>query len=327
MVLPCRGCAMMESGTTEAADRQAKLRATLAAFPGQGFAVLDGARFPDLPALCRRERLFARSLFLDHADVEVEKAGPWLVGLGQAPDATEKVLALVGDEPAAVYWCCEAGEAVLYRHLRALNMARIPRWAADGGTAPPTDGSGLEPVPVMFRHWDPRVLGALMPALDMAQFARVLGPAGEVAFLASDHGGVRRVVSDPAFPPAPGGMLTVRSDQIEALNARRLDASHRRIAAYLREVAPAETAGASAEALQAHVLASERSGRSLGIETEAGQARWAFVMVQTRGRVLDMPAVLSAIWRPGTSPDDNVRRFMDGAIASLRLRAGEGGDP
>lgn len=221
------------------AEQDAKLRRVLSAFPGQGFAVLDGARFADLPKLCRRERLFARSLFLDHADVEVEKAGPWLVALEQAPDATEKVLALVGEEPAAVYWCCEGGEAVLYRHLRTLKMARIPAWAAKGGTAPPADGSGQEPIPVMFRHWDPRVLGALLPCLNGAQFARVLGPAGEIAFLAVDHGGVRRVVADAALPTAPTGLLLIRSDQMEALSLRRLDASHRRVAAYLRRFASA----------------------------------------------------------------------------------------
>lgn len=39
----------------------AKLRGIVDAFPGQGFAVVDGGHFPDLPAELRRERLFARS--------------------------------------------------------------------------------------------------------------------------------------------------------------------------------------------------------------------------------------------------------------------------
>ena len=84
-------------------DQDAKLMAALAAFSDQAFAVLDGARFDDLPKLCKHEQLFARSLFLDHADAEVEKAGPWLICLGQAPDATERVLAFLGDEPGAVH--------------------------------------------------------------------------------------------------------------------------------------------------------------------------------------------------------------------------------
>ena len=158
-------------------DQDDKLRAVLAAFPGQGFAVVDGARFENLPALCKAHRLFARSLFLDHADIEVEKAGPWLIGLAQAPDATERLLGLVGKEPAAVYWCCDMGEAILYRHLRTLNMARVPSWSADGEAGPPDPSAATTYQTVMFRHYDPRVLGSIMPVLDAAQFARVLGPA------------------------------------------------------------------------------------------------------------------------------------------------------
>ncbi|KTS13394.1 hypothetical protein NS229_28860, partial [Methylobacterium indicum] len=66
-----------------------------------------------------------------------------------------------------------------------------------------------------------------MPALNPAQFARVLGPASEIAFLAEDYGGVRRIVPDPGSPPDPGGTLTIGSDQIERLNERRLRASPR----------------------------------------------------------------------------------------------------
>ena len=89
----------------------------------------------------------------------------------------------------------------------------------DDGAARSTADAATETV--FFRHFDPRVLGALMPVLDAAQFSRMLGPAAEIAFLASDHGGVRRVLADAAFPPAPPGLLTFRRKQIEALNDRR----------------------------------------------------------------------------------------------------------
>lgn len=307
-----------ETMVSTPADPGAKLAARLAAFPGSGFAVLDGAWFDDLPRLCRGAGLFARSLFLDHADAEVEKAGPWLIALGQAPDATERVLTLVGEEPAAVYWCCAAGEAVLHRHLRTLNMARIPRWAADGGTAPPSDGSGLEPLPVMFRHWDPRVLGATMPVLDPAQFARMLGPAGEIVFLAEDYGGVRRVVADPAFPPAPAGMLTIRSEQIAALNERRLSASHRRIAAYLREVAGSEVGTASDAALHTHVVVSDRVGRGLGLAGEAAHSRWALLMLLSQGRIAGHEPTRAFLTQGGDPPDQQVRHLFDLTIAAMR---------
>ena len=62
-------------------DPLTKLRGIVDAFPGHGFAVVDGGHFPDLPAEFSRERLFARSLFLYSADTEVQAAGPWLVRL------------------------------------------------------------------------------------------------------------------------------------------------------------------------------------------------------------------------------------------------------
>ena len=48
----------------------------------------------------------------------------------------------------------------------------------------------------MFRHWDPSVLGSLLPVLNERQFARIIGPAAEMAFFASEYGGLKRVVAD-----------------------------------------------------------------------------------------------------------------------------------
>ena len=84
----------------------------------------------------------------------------------------------------------------LYGHLRRLNLARIPAWAAAGkaGPEPGVDADrGYEAV--LFRHWDPRVLGALLPVLDEGQFARVVGPAAELCFFAADFGGIKRVLA------------------------------------------------------------------------------------------------------------------------------------
>ncbi|MBK3398289.1 DUF4123 domain-containing protein [Methylobacterium sp. IF7SW-B2] len=144
---------------TPSIDRLAKLRGVVEAFTGQAFAVVDGGQFDDLPDACRREQLLVRSLFHDHPDAEVERAGRWLVSLAQSSDALERVFAMTRGKTTVVYWSCASGEAILHRHLRTLNIVRIPQWAADGGEVPPPDGSGQEPAAVMFRHWDPRVLG------------------------------------------------------------------------------------------------------------------------------------------------------------------------
>ena len=212
-----------------------------------------------------------------------------------------------------MFWCCDGGEAVLHRHLRTLNMARVPRWAAEGGMAAPADGSGLEPSPVMFRHWDPRVLGALLPVLDGAQFARVLGPAGEFAFLAVDYGGVRRVVADPAFPPAPSGMLTIRSDQVEALSQRRLAASHRRIAAYLRDAAGDQTTDMDDVTLLATVRHYDGQAKSVGLKDEYDIMLWSFMQVTSTIDLHKNPDFIRYMADPraGRKPSDRIRNLFD----------------
>ena len=46
-------------------------------------------------------------------------------------------------EPAAVFWSCPAGEPALWRHLRTLNKANIPTWAAAGKDAPESDAERI----------------------------------------------------------------------------------------------------------------------------------------------------------------------------------------
>ncbi|WP_158004082.1 DUF4123 domain-containing protein, partial [Methylobacterium indicum] len=226
---------MTASGEAPSVAAQ-RLVGLVAGFGVAGFAVLDGAQFDDLPAALRQAGLLGRSLFLDQGDAELERAGPWLVTLAQAPDAADHVFRLAGDRPAAVFWCCIAGEAVLYRHLRRINKARIPAWSAAGRSAPSEDDDGTFEA-VLFRHWDPDVLGALMPVLDAGQFARVLGPASEIAYRSEAYGGLKRVPANPGWPVAPTGMLTIRTEQMLALGERRIEACRRSVAAYLRDVA------------------------------------------------------------------------------------------
>ena len=313
---------MAESVAPSPPDALAKLRGIVDAFPAQGYAVLDGGLYDDLSALLCRARLFARSLFLDKADHEVQAAGPWLVRLDQAPEAIDKVFALVGDRPAAVFWNCGAGETVLWRHLRGLNMARIPSWAANGGREPPDDPVEAERTEaVMFRHWDPRVLGALLPCLDAAQFSRMLGPATEIAFSTEDHGGARRVVHDPAWPPAPAGLLTIRQEQIDALVSRQVLAMHRRNKQYLLEVAAPYLSGSSAGDLHNHINTSYETGKKLGVESEEGHALWSLLMLLSKGRIMQNGHVCQYISHGLRHPDIQIKNVVEQTMSSLHSRS------
>ena len=243
--------------------------------------------------------------------------------LDQAPGVTSKVFDLVGDKPAAVFWCCADGETVLWHHLRGLNMARIPAWAVDGAVGPPSDPVQAEASEaVMFRHWDPSVLGSFLPVLDAAQFTRILGPATQIAFEAVDYGGVRRVVRDPAWPAAAPGLLAIRPDQISALAARRVIASRRRIAAYLRDVTPEHTRDTSDDDLLYQVEYSECVGKKLGIRSERAHAQWAFLMVTSKGQVARHPQVTRFIAASGAPPDRQVDAALRQSVAAARERDG-----
>lgn len=317
----------MGSGADErepASNAEETLESAIADLPGQSFAVLDGAQFDDLPAMFNSERLFARSLYLDQADHEIEKASPWVVPLSQEEAAREKVVRLVGQSPALVVWTCRDGEAILYRHLRGLNLIRIPKWAADGGEGPPaaedTADDAAAATAVFFRHWDPRVLESMLPVLDASQFARFLGPADQVLFRGASKN--RRVIADPTWPAPHGGPLTLTAAQIEALTERRIEVSRRWIARYLREVAPDEIGSASEEQVRRHVIVSEAEGSRLGIQSEQGHARWALLMLMSEGRIMSMPDQLRFIAKGSRSPDEQVERLIDITADAMREKTG-----
>ena len=305
-----------------ASEARRRLRLAVDAFHLNAFAVIDGGHFDDLPTAFKRERLFARSLFLDKGDREVQTFGPWLVKLDQEPEATNKVFAIVGDKPAAVFWSCDAGEAVLHRHLRTINMVRIPAWAASGKDAPPPASTREHFTPVLFRHFDPSVLGALLPCLDATQFARFLGPAEQIAFVAVDFGGLKKVVANKSVSSTQDGMLTISSAQVNAMTGRRLIASHHRIMAYLREAAPAHTRGTSDDDLLYQIQYSESVGRSLGIRSERAHAQWAFLMVTSEGHVANEMTVTRFICAPGCVPDNQVDAALRQAMGAARDREG-----
>jgi len=274
------------------------------------FVVIDGGHFDDLPQALRDAGLKARSLFLGQGGRDLERHGPWLLPLASPAD-TDAVLALTGTSPAAVFWSCQDGETALFAHLRRLNMARLPRWAAMGKPGPePNLPADLGTEAVLFRHWDPNVLGAMLPVLDAAQFNRILGPAQEIAFHAEEYGGTRRVVCDPNWPQAPTGMLAIRGEQIEALNDRLTETRRRRVTTYLKEVAPHETATFTDPQLRDLVLHSEQTGRDLHLSSDQAHARWAYVMVRTRGNALQQPGLRDYIVDGKVSPDDKVRLLL-----------------
>ena len=296
------------------ADIARTLQATLKEMPQPLFAALDGALFDDLPGDFLNAGFSCRSLFLEHGDEEVERAGPWLMAL-DSDRARSHAEALAVAQPCAVFWSCAEGEMALWRHLRTINEVMIP---VEGEAA-----EGAQPAPgalerVMFRHWDPNVLAAVMPLLDAAQFARMFGPAAYILINAPDYGGLRRIPRPENLPSAPHGPLRLSPEQMEGLRAAMLHSSRLRIARYLKGNVPEHFSGINDDFLWGAALASETTADELGIETERGRARWAYVMMLSDGKAADIRQVRGFIRNGPASPDEQVSALMKHTAQALR---------
>ncbi len=274
--------------------------------------VLDGGAFDDLHRLLKDEGIYSRSLFLDGASPEFRSAGPWLVDLSVVPERSY-ISWLDAKNACAVYWSHPTGDDTLYRHLRTLNEVLIPVEET---------GSGLPTAPqyerVLFRHWDPNVLGALLPILTRQQLSRFLGPADCVVFNSPDYGGAKRVKAPSDLPAPLPGPLRIEQEQMERLKAAMLHSSRLRIARFLKANSPPHFSGVDDDFIWGATLASEKSADELGIKSERGRARWAYVMVMSDGKAADAPEVRDFIRDGGDTPDNRVKSLIANAADALR---------
>lgn len=294
------------------------LRQALGKMPRPLFAVLDGGLFDDLPGDLTRKNIACRSLFLDHADKDIELAGPWLVALADE-EALNHVTDLALVKPCAVFWSCPGGDMTLWRHLRTINEILIPAEAAAGETIP-SEPSG-EFRRVLFRHWDPNVFASVLPLLSGEQFARAFGPAEVILMNAPDYGGLKRATKRTDWPEPVRGLLRIEPDQIGRLQEAMVHSSRLRIARYLKENIPPNPPGISDETAWRATLANEKTARQLGVQTEAGKARWAYLNIVSDNKATEIPEIRRYIQNGEESPDEQVRSLMHHTIDALRSYA------
>ncbi|MCJ8510731.1 DUF4123 domain-containing protein [Rhizobium lemnae] len=274
------------------------------------FAVLDGGMHEDLPDLLKQQGIQAQSLFRQETATDVIRAGPWLVSL---TDVLQQgtVERLDATHPCAVYWSCGHPQEEVRRHLRSINEILIPVEQPDG-----TFSQAFERV--LFRHWDPNVLGAVLPLLTGEQLSRFLGPADAVIFNAPDYGGLKRARVTADLPAALAGPLRFEPDQMVRLKAVMLHSSRLRIARFLKGNVPAHFSGVDDSFIWGATLASETSADELGIKTERGRARWAYVMMMSDGKAAKAPEVCGYIRDGGDTPDNRVKSLIQHAADALR---------
>ncbi|MGE4483451.1 DUF4123 domain-containing protein [Acidocella sp.] len=289
----------------------------LAGWPSPVFAVLDGAKYDDLPALLRQVDVRTRSLFLEYrGNAGIVRAGPHLALLNER--RLRNLLRIEGIEGAAVFWRVEEpDEPAFYRHLRTLNLVEIP-------APPPAQGAAPDPFApaqrtVMFRHWDPSVLAMILPVLTLAQRARLFGPAAALAIAAPE--GALQAKRRADWPAPAHGRLVLNEAQMQALSGAMTARSHRAIASYLRDAAPDQTRGMDEAGLLGFVARNEAQGRALGLKTERGLGRFAYLTLISRGAVWNAPPALDYLRNAADGPDKAIARLLS-AIGERMLQRG-----
>lgn len=249
------------------------------------YCVMDGALFNDIQHILQKHHLDGQPIFRGSAAHTLVLAGPWLI----YPKTKEEVhvaFSVAHDHRSGVVWCASCCEADLRRHLRTLNMARLPQ-------------EGL----VYFRHYDPDVLASVCPLLDSAQAARLLGPANELAFLAGRGEGAS-VGRPPNLPLPETGPLSFYDWQVEKLYQRQLDLSRQKICVFLRRVLPRETVTHTDRELYDIVKYHQAQAKDLGLTTEMAITQWTHLSLMSNGEITKNADIQNLITKNGRSGAD-----------------------
>lgn len=295
----------------------AELLAMMQGWPRPVYVAIDGVLLPDVPGVTRRADVSARSLFVEHRDPGMIQAGPWFAALDDRH--LKSFLLIEGIETAAVFWGGAAEEAAVFRHLRSLNLFDIPRPA----DAPP-DPFAADPETVLFRHWDPAMMALVLPVLEPAQRARLLGPMDVIGLYASLLGGAREAKRRANWPAPVRGRIRLSVAQMEQITKAMVDGSRQRIAAYLRDTALAQTATMDDLTLFAFIERSEIIGRSWGLVSEASFGRFAWLMLATQGGIATMEPVRAGIAAARMPPDQALGTLMSMMAVQLRAQGSSG---
>jgi hypothetical protein len=216
---------------------------TAALADGQVFAVVDAAFFEYLQDTLQAARLTFDPLYLDEVDAPSVASGPHLVHVDTDADM-HALLELLDDKQACVWWIwpdTRGAVADIYRHLRRLNMVKIPkdRYDADRRDRQP----GAEAV--LLRHGDPAIVSLLLRVMSESQKSQFFGAAKAILLctpdLAYDDNHPLNTVCEIDRVEGPEQAAEQRSTMIQFADAqyaaigthhRRLQ--HRRIARSLR---------------------------------------------------------------------------------------------
>jgi len=123
------------------------------------YALLDGARTPDVQAWVLTSRLESRCLYIGELAPALARVAPYVVRLPRSSPASRALLDRAWGDSWGVFFRSTASMDALHRHFR--RMLRVQ------------DERGVR---MLFRFYDPRVLRAYLPTCVASELNQVFGP-------------------------------------------------------------------------------------------------------------------------------------------------------
>jgi len=246
---------------------------------GLWFGVIDGAQVDDVVAALSQTVLQSQPLYIGLENKpEQLKTAPFLVvlnGEGAASDSLPDEGLIrqffdVAQVPSAcVFWHCNGGSEVMYHHLRSLNKIIIPQ--TNDGVVSETATEA-----VLFRHADANVMTQVLPALNLAELSRLLGPADLILVRPSNEwgGGILYATHNLDMPQPDNGFLQLSPQTYQQIILNRHQGFVNKIEMFLSKIT-AHSKPAPQE-LKRIAKASYVEAYRNGIKTQAGFYSWAY---------------------------------------------------
>lgn len=222
--------------------------------------VADGASIPDLRILLEQAKLSFESLFAGPDDEILENEAPLLVSLPYDNAATVSViLSRLSSTPGAAYILIGHPDerSSVRRHLRKWLSVRLPKTVNEWT---------IEDKPVLFRFYDPMILGLFLGSLTVSDAAAFGGP---IKVWATD--GVAGQIWKPkpetlAATPSVSGLaiFRIRPEQYVILAQHSVSKFETALFTYLRGEFSTETADMDDAALNRLIDQAKTDGHRIG---------------------------------------------------------------
>ena len=306
------------------------LKDALGAAQAPLYAVLDGAKFDDLPDLLFDNDFSHKPLYRDMGSevrevaqttpqfVRFDKWDYWENALSPA-QRLDALLEIVDDTSAAVFWEYEGEPKRLFRHLRAINNVIIPRDADTPPMPDPLDpegetfGNTATHQQVLFRHADANVMAQVLPVLSPKQLTRFMGPAQAVIFAPEEEwlmeGEVVRI-ENPKDTYNPSHPLKLSQIDMDAIDEQRLAGQRRSTMQFLRKQAPEYCKRYNDKDLYDLVFIWEMAGEDIGLEEDEAYRAWSLLAVLSDGNTVKDPKLRQRFSESHKKPDQLVTDIL-----------------